>query len=174
MENKEKEEEKSTKKWWLESLAFLLILAIAGFILNETYYKPMDENIRSNGVYSICEITTLIDRGRRKNKPRYDATYTFTYNSKEYNFHVGRYDYDISQGDTLWSRRIVAFLPSDPEEDNTMMSNRVQDWFTLDAPDEGWAKEPTDNELRAMQNQADSLRRLTIISLSDTISKNGK
>jgi len=48
--------------------------------------------------------------------------------------------------------------PSNPRRNTVMHNDRVPEWFTLEAPLEGWPTQPTEGELREMMVR-DSLRR---------------
>ena len=170
MENKEKEE-KSFLRAVLENIALIVTCIIVGIAINKLLYPPLREDIENNGLYTICEITSLQARGYSQYSDRYRAIFRFSYESKKYRFYRSKSKSSVLKGDTLGSRHIIAFLPWAPDEDYYIVHTKVPSWFTLEAPAEGWDTEPTEAMFRALQNHADSLNQLAPNTIGAAISQ---
>lgn len=118
------------------------IVCLILFVILILYRNKQRKYIEAHGVWTILTITKIEKTESVFHKK---VHYTFQLNDQIYTDSI-----------TLSKKRIKSggnrfFLAIIPEKDNRRaVYEAVPEWFTLDAPPEGWKERPTERDLREM------------------------
>ena len=124
-----------------------IVVGLYAHYRSDKYYQYVKEH----GVWTIYEI------GPVGYHPRGGKEASIYYVFRGEKFKSGVYLGDRLNVGERGLRFFMALMPKKPTKKiNTY--DPVPEWFTLDAPDEGWPTKPTEAELREMMAQ-DSIRR---------------
>ncbi|MGP1462059.1 hypothetical protein [Tannerella sp.] len=137
--------EKKAKKNIIGNIGCLTIFVTFTIIMWNSYREA--DYVEKNGVWTILTVTKT--RGAPKG---YIVKYTFQYNHRMYENSTNM---PLKKFINV-NRFFMMVVPN--EESRHLIFDAVPNWFTLEAPPEGWKTCPTEKQMRRMMEQ-DSIRR---------------
>ncbi|WP_373731053.1 hypothetical protein [Bacteroides heparinolyticus] len=137
--------EKKAKKNIIGNIGCLTIFVTFTIIMWNSYREA--DYVEKHGVWTILTITKM------EGAPRgFLFSYKFQYNYRAYNYTI------VSSNKKMVVGRHFFMMVVPNEESRHLIFDAVPNWFTLEAPPEGWKTCPTEKQMRCMMEQ-DSIRR---------------
>ena len=138
--------EKQTKKNIIGNIGCITIFATITIIMWNSYREA--DYVEKNGVWTILTVT----KTRGAAGGGYTVEYTYQYNHRMYEDGTNM---TLKEFINV-NRFFMMVVPN--EESRHLIFDAVPNWFTLEAPPEGWKTCPTEKQMRRMMEQ-DSIRR---------------
>ena len=138
--------EKKAKKNIIGNIGCITIFATITIIMWNSYREA--DYVKKHGVWTILTIT----KTRGAAGGGYTVEYIYQYNHRMYEDGTNM---TLKEFINV-NRFFMMVVPN--EESRHLIFDAVPNWFTLEAPPEGWKTCPTEKELRRMMEQ-DSIRR---------------
>ncbi|MCC8020273.1 MAG: hypothetical protein LIO85_10955 [Rikenellaceae bacterium] len=115
------------------------------------------DTLATDGVYTIAEVTHVARHtGRSGTLSGYRAAFTYRLGGKSYGGENRGYGFDASM---TGRRYFVLVAPGKTRKTVLLHDHPVPEWFTAEAPPQGWSRLPSSAELRNIMSNGLQKRR---------------